>query len=677
MENNYELKDERNNKTVNREMDHINEINNSLKQVEIYLKTIENETGYYLTFPICRKTSQLMLKFLLKKENYPIDDSATYMKFIRQCEEKSLIPKKCARMLYTIGVYTNRYTHGEIPNYQKTFTFLNSFNYFIKWYDNNFKKYDIENQFRINSCNEIISLLPIPTEDTYKSKPENFSETNLVYTKNILNQKKEESEEIENICKFISVFEKQLSFKMEFSSSLIVTASTLCELILKFILKKEGYENQNRFYEMMKTSYDKKIIPYECFKFLNIIRIYRNKALHSTEPSDEFLLNFLEAFSLFLIWFNKYYAPNDLQKIKKTISIEIIQENTPEIENLRNKLQLKNNLYKTEKIKNEKLFEENQKLEMENKIQQEKFYKKFDLIVEKLDIGLEKMNQTIEIQHETNENTIRIESKVDEINQTLISIKENISSMQMETSNLLENAKSSEEIEYIIEQHMNSCKDNIIKQMQTIDETEKYKIEKEELNRIFEDSAWNKLSDKSKTFLITSKVMFKQFNKMEDIIDYSGICILVTKALEVEIKKRFFTNFIKYLDENYKKDYSKYPTPLLYKNKTPIFSNKFTMGSIAYVLCHKTNYYESKQQKINNKEKLVEYCKSCIFSALNKKDIENLLYEYAVSIENIKETYRNPSAHTNELKKTDAEQCLNLIIDIEKLLKKMLDSFDI
>ena len=57
-------------------------------------------------------------------------------------------------------------------------------------------------------------------------------------------------------------------------------------------------------------------------------------------------------------------------------------------------------------------------------------------------------------------------------------------------------------------------------------------------------------------------------------------------------------------------------------------------------------------------------------------EIENMLKRYASSIEEIKEKYRNPSAHRNQIACVDAKECIDLIIDIEKLLKKMLDSFD-
>lgn len=170
--------------------------------------------------------------------------------------------------------------------------------------------------------------------------------------------------------------------------------------------------------------------------------------------------------------------------------------------------------------------------------------------------------------------------------------------------------------------------------------------------------------------------MYNNLIMIDEDIDYSGVCVLITKALEVEISERFFINFIKYLDENYNKDYSQYHTALLYKHKTPFYFDKFTMGKIAFILCYNEDRYDSEEQIKNNKEKLMEYCKSCIFSKYENDKIKELLNSYASSIEDIRVKYRNRSAHVDEIKQIDAEECMDLVLDVEKLLKKMLDSFD-
>ena len=46
--------------------------------------------------------------------------------------------------------------------------------------------------------------------------------------------------------------------------------------------------------------------------------------------------------------------------------------------------------------------------------------------------------------------------------------------------------------------------------------------------------------------------------------------------------KRFYSNFLNYLDEEYARDYSKDYTALLFQGRRPLLPEKFTMGNIAF-----------------------------------------------------------------------------------------------
>ena len=77
---------------------------------------------------------------------------------------------------------------------------------------------------------------------------------------------------------------------------------------------------------------------------------------------------------------------------------------------------------------------------------------------------------------------------------------------------------------------------------------------------------------------------------------------------------------------------------------------------------------------------ILEYVKRSILktyaSTHSDEDIHNLLSDYVTDVERVRENYRNKAAHTNALTKTSATECFNLVLDDDKLLKKMLDSFD-
>lgn len=56
--------------------------------------------------------------------------------------------------------------------------------------------------------------------------------------------------------------------------------------------------------------------------------------------------------------------------------------------------------------------------------------------------------------------------------------------------------------------------------------------------------------------------------------------------------------------------------------------------------------------------------------------IRETLLTYGSYVEDIRVDYRNPAAHTNKLKKIDADECFEFVLDSEKVLREMLDSFD-
>ena len=57
------------------------------------------------------------------------------------------------------------------------------------------------------------------------------------------------------------------------------------------------------------------------------------------------------------------------------------------------------------------------------------------------------------------------------------------------------------------------------------------------------------------------------------------------------------------------------------------------------------------------------------------KDITLSEEKYRAIVTKLKTKYRNPAAHTNELKFIQAQECFDMIVDVEKILKKMMDTF--
>lgn len=272
----------------------------------------------------------------------------------------------------------------------------------------------------------------------------------------------------------------------------------------------------------------------------------------------------------------------------------------------------------------------------------------------------------------------RIETKVDDIAEKLEALSKQISGYQSLVDKQLDMAVSPEEEERILHAFSEECAERIIGEIDAKGTNKEYNVELQKLILSFGEPAWNKMEESSKTFLVSSKVIFNNLIGLQDIVDYSGVCLLVTKALEVEMSKRFCKNFLAYLKEKYpgRANHAQFPTVLLDKYGKPIKPKHFTLGSVAYVLCYLEAEDLTEEQSSNNKAKLLEYTREKLFVGKTDDKIMAILSDYAESVEEVKNDYRNPSAHTNELRRVDAEQCFALVLDVEKLMKRMLDSFD-
>ena len=92
------------------------------------------------------------------------------------------------------------------------------------------------------------------------------------------------------------------------------------------------------------------------------------------------------------------------------------------------------------------------------------------------------------------------------------------------------------------------------------------------------------MTDESRTCIITSKVAYESLQKADpdSIMDYSGVCILAAKALDIEITKRFIYQYIEYLQEN--KSKKDWPNTILDEDNELLSDEKFTLGKVKYLV---------------------------------------------------------------------------------------------
>lgn len=197
------------------------------------------------------------------------------------------------------------------------------------------------------------------------------------------------------------------------------------------------------------------------------------------------------------------------------------------------------------------------------------------------------------------------------------------------------------------------------------------------------DKVWKlQLSDKSRSFLITAKANFDSLSRNTSIYDYSGVCLLVTKALEVETTKRFYHEYLTYLQSE-ESDVSRWPESVRQRRGYQILDEaieeeQFMLGSVVSFMGIKrvtdrngniTGYRIRSQA---DHDKFVNFAMDRLFDGLSRNSVEQKLEQDYLFIEKVRVDYRNPAAHKNALTSVSAEECIKYVIEAQKMLRKML-----
>ena len=438
---------------------------------------------------------------------------------------------------------------------------------------------------------------------------------------------------------------------------------SLCEEILKFVAIRKGYKlNNDGLLEyagwppisIMRPfgnyiigakeakSFANDLVPKECQKFLMYIRETRNISAHHG-PAKEMSIEFARAIDYFTQWFKEEYIVKlDLDPTVKSKWVA--------------------RFFSLEDILSSSKIAKSSKSEQTDLLQ---------LIASQTELLKDMLAKANAIE----ERTQNIEKVLSDIQKNITILCDTIVDYQSLITKQIELAQSDAEVDRLLHAYTEECTNRIVKTIEINQEEQSYKLEKRKLVASLGEQAWDKLDEASRSFLISAKVMFNNLILLDDSLDYSGVCLLVTKALEVELNNRFCKRYLSYLQECYGENYSEYPTALIGPKGTPLPLEKFTMGSYAFILCGLKKKGDTEKQQRKNKKRLMEYTSQCILKGLSKEEIEKKLCFFASNIEDIRHRFRNPAAHTNTIRRCDAEDCFSIVLDVEKLLKKMMDSF--
>ena len=102
----------------------------------------------------------------------------------------------------------------------------------------------------------------------------------------------------------------------------------------------------------------------------------------------------------------------------------------------------------------------------------------------------------------------------------------------------------------------------------------------------------------------------------------------------------------------------------------------FTLGEVIHLLGveYDRHTHHLKWVSAPEKDEFLSYSRKCLFDStcIATDKIENELLRDCEFIEKVRKDYRNPTAHKKALTLIKAQECLNYVVDVQKMLKNML-----
>lgn len=193
---------------------------------------------------------------------------------------------------------------------------------------------------------------------------------------------------------------------------------------------------------------------------------------------------------------------------------------------------------------------------------------------------------------------------------------------------------------------------------------------------------WSRLRPQSRRFLITARVLFAQMEAVPDRMDYSGVCILMLKALETELHQRFFCDYSAFMEKRhpFATHSAQWPSVLRYRDRQEQWhkmpETHFTLGSVPY-FCN-TRVPEHISDAINEQDRrcLLAYAEQKLFrKGLSEAKIWDALTRIGKDAERVTKRYRNRAAHINAIRHQEARECMDFLIDVQQVMVWMMREF--
>ena len=178
------------------------------------------------------------------------------------------------------------------------------------------------------------------------------------------------------------------------------------------------------------------------------------------------------------------------------------------------------------------------------------------------------------------------------------------------------------------------------------------------------NNAWSKMQDESKRLLVTAKLYLDELCTYGNSIDFSSVCMLASKALEIELSVRFVAEYTSYLRKQGLKK-SDFPSGLIVKNhgkNVVLKAEEFTLGNCPYIM---GRVGRNELDKERNRNLFTQYCNERLLLDMNMQQTEKWIKKIDSNIRHVKEHFRNPAAHKGIITFDIAEECVGYLFDVD------------
>lgn len=204
-------------------------------------------------------------------------------------------------------------------------------------------------------------------------------------------------------------------------------------------------------------------------------------------------------------------------------------------------------------------------------------------------------------------------------------------------------------------------------------------------------AAWSGFQESTRTEIVTAVTCYKSFEELSDPIDYASSILPIMKALEHELRSRFYDSYVAFLKEHYSpEEYCEQVIPDAYKgdyesaarikskvlgyNGGPFFLDPaseeyFTLGEFIRLI---STGVDRKNRHIDRP--VLDYCQKVLFAGkgFSNSSVRKWLGQLLDKTEAQRRT-RNNSAHGGIIQnKRDAEKAISEVVTVGKLLANII-----